>query len=186
MKKLIAGINMTLDGVCDHTAVAPDDEVHEHYSELLRSGDAILYGRTTYQLMEYWRDLVANPSGNKASDEFAIIMNNISKVVFSHTLKSVDWKSARLATKSLEEEILELKQQPGKDIFVGSPGLIVQAMNLGLVDELQLMVHPVIAGKGMKLFKDIHDRSELKLIKTKTFGCGAVILYYEPGKSHET
>src|SRR3989344_5658361 len=153
MKKLIAGINMTLDGVCDHTAVAPDDEVHEHYSELLRSGDAILYGRTTYQLMEYWRDLVANPSGNKASDEFAIIMNNISKVVFSHTLKSVDWKSARLATKSIEEEILELKQQPGKE---------------------------------MKLFKDIHDRSELKLIKTKTFGCGAVILYYEPGKSHET
>ncbi|MES2554975.1 MAG: dihydrofolate reductase family protein [Bacteroidota bacterium] len=180
MKKLIAGINMTLDGVCDHTAVSPDDEVHEHYSELLRSGDAILYGRTTYQLMEYWRDLVEHPSGNKASDEFAIIMNTISKVVFSHTLETVDWKSARVAAKTLKEEIMELKRQPGRDIFVGSPSLIVQAMNLGLVDELQLMVHPVIAGKGMLLFKDIHDRIELKLIRTKTFGCGAIILYYQP------
>lgn len=183
MKKLIAGINMTLDGVCDHTAVNPDDQVHDHYTELLRSGDAILYGRTTYQLMEYWRDVLENPTGTKATDEFAVMMDAIPKVVFSRTLERVDWKSARLATKSLEEEILELKQSTkdgDKDIFVGSPGLIIQALNLGLVDELQLMVHPVIAGKGMLLFKDIHERIELKLVKTKTFDCGAVILYYKP------
>lgn len=180
MRKLIAGINMTLDGVCDHTAVNPDDEVHDHYTALLSSGDTILYGRTTFQLMEYWREVLENPTGNKATDDFAVIMDSISKVVFSRTLDTVDWKTARLATKSLDEEIRELKQLPGKDLFVGSPGLIVQAMNLGLVDELQLMIHPVIAGKGMQLFKDIHERIELKLVKTKTFGCGAVILYYEP------
>lgn len=171
---------MTLDGVCDHTAVNPDDEVHDHYTALLSSGDTILYGRTTYHLMEYWREVLENPTGNKATDDFAVIMDSISKVVFSRTLDTVDWKTARLATKSLDEEIRELKQLAGKDLFVGSPGLIVQAMNLGLVDELQLMIHPVIAGKGMQLFKDIHERIELKLVKTKTFGCGAVILYYEP------
>lgn len=180
---------MTLDGVCDHTAVNPDDAIHDHYSELLRSGDTILYGRTTYQLMEYWREVLENPTGNKATDEFAVIMDTISKVVFSHSLERVDWKSARLATKSLEEEILEIKQSTkggDKDIFVGSQGLIVQAMNLGLLDELQLMVHPVIAGKGSQLFKDVHERVDLKLVKTKTFGCGAVILYYEPVNSQET
>lgn len=182
MRKLIAGINVTLDGVCDHTAVIPDDEIHDHYTEMLSSGDTILYGRTTYQLMEYWRELLENPTGTKALDDFAVIMDSISKVVFSHTLEIVDWKTARLATKSLEEEIWELKQQPGKDVFVGSPGLIVQALNLGLVDELQLMVHPVIAGKGILLFKDIQQRMELKLIKTKTFSCGAVVMYYEPTK----
>jgi dihydrofolate reductase len=183
MKKLIAAINMTLDGVSDHTAVNPDDAVHNHYSELLRSGDTILYGRTTYQLMEYWRDVLENPTGTKATDEFAVIMDAIPKVVFSHTLEGVDWKSARLATKSLEEEILALKRSAkdrDKAIFVGSPGLIIQAMNLGLVDELQLMIHPVIAGKGLQLFKDIHKRVELKLTGTKTFDCGAIILYYEP------
>lgn len=182
MRKLIAGINVTLDGVCDHTAVIPDNEIHDHYTEMLRSGDTILYGRTTYLLMEYWREVLENPTGNKALDDFAVIMDTISKVVFSHTLEQVDWKTARLATKSLEEEILELKQSANdgdEDIFIGSPGLIVQALNLGLVDELQLMIHPVIAGKGLQLFNDIHQRIELKLTKTKTFGCGAVILYYE-------
>jgi len=182
MRKLIAGINVTLDGVCDHTAVIPDDEIHDHYTEMLRSGDTILYGRTTYQLMEYWREVLENPTGNKALDDFAVIMDTISKVVFSHTLEGVDWKTARLATKSLEEEIRELKQQQGKDVFIGSPGLIVQALNLSLVDELQLMIHPVIAGKGMQLFKEINQRIELKLTKTKTFSCGAVVMYYEPVK----
>ena len=182
MRRLIAGINVTLDGVCDHTAVIPDDEIHDHYTEMLSSGDTILYGRTTYQLMEYWRELLENPTGNKALDDFAVIMDSITKVVFSHTLEGVEWKTARLATKSLEDEIRELKQQAGKDVFVGSPGLIVQALNLGLIDELQLMVHPVIAGKGMLLFKDIQQRIELKLIKTKTFSCGAVVMYYEPVK----
>lgn len=183
MKKLIAAINTTLDGVCDHTAVNPDDAVHAHYTELLRNGDTILYGRTTYQLMEYWRGVLENPTGSKATDEFAVIMDAISKVVFSHTLESVDWKTARLATKSLEEEILALKQSANdgdKAIFIGSPGLIIQALNLGLVDELQLMIHPVVAGKGLPLFKDIHERVELKLTGTKTFDCGAIILYYEP------
>ncbi len=184
MRKVIAGINMTLDGYCDHTAVLADDETHEHYNEVLRNADTLLYGRTTYQLMEnYWPALVENPSGNKPTDDFAVIIDNLEKVVFSHTLENVTWNNSRIATKDLNAEISTLKQQDGKPILIGSPSLIVAAMNLGLIDEFQLCVHPVIAGKGLPLFKDTHYSTGLRLIKTKTFGCGAVVLYYEPRNS---
>ncbi len=182
MRKLIAAINMTLDGFCDHTAIIPDEEIHQHYTELLSEADAILYGRITYQLMEYWKPLVKNPSGEKTMDDFAVAIDKILKIVFSHTLKNVEWESAKLANRAIEEEVLELKQQDGKDIFVGSPSLIVTLTNLNLIDEFQLCIHPVILGKGLPLFKNVQDRVNLKLLKTKTFGSGAVTHYYEPTK----
>lgn len=182
MRKVIAAINMTLDGFCDHTAIIPDEEIHEHYSELLKSGDVALYGRITYQLMQYWQTLIKNPSGEKSMDDFAKAIDKISKIVFSHTLKDTEWDSAKLSNKSPEETVSELKQQPGKDIFVGSRSLIITLLNLNLIDEFQLCVHPVIAGSGLPLFENIKGRIELKLFKTKTFGSGAVIFYYEPAK----
>jgi dihydrofolate reductase len=186
MRKVIAAINMTLDGYCDHTAVSADDEIHQHYADLVKNAGILLYGRITYQLMEYWRTLVTNPSGNKSTDEFAIVMDNTQKVVFSRTLKNVDWKSARLANRDLEEEVVALKQQPGKDIFACSPGLIVALTNLNLIDEYQICVHPVIAGNGLPLFKNKNGSRVLKLVKTKTFSGGAVILYYEPANEKTT
>lgn len=182
MKKIIAAMNMTLDGFCDHTAGIADEELHRHYTELLKSAETILYGRVTYQLMEYWRNVVENPTGNKAIDEFAAVMDNTPKIVYSRTLKSVDWKSAKLKNEIIKEEILELKQQADKDIYVGSPGLIVTLTQLGLIDEYQLGVHPIILGSGLPLFKNITERIKLKLLKTKTFGSGVIILYYEPTK----
>jgi len=125
MRKLIAAINMTLDGFCDHTALIADDEIHQHYNELLRNTDTLIYGRITYQLMEsYWPTVVKNPTGNKPMDEFAVIIDNISKTVFSHTLKNVEWKNAKLAKRNIKEEVLELRQQAGKDILVGSRSLL--------------------------------------------------------------
>ncbi len=183
MRKLIAAINMTLDGFCDHTAIIADDEIHQHYNELLRNADTLIYGRITYQLMEsYWPTVVKNPTGNKPTDEFAVIIEDISKIVFSHTLKNVEWKNAKLAKRGLKEEVIALKQQPGKDVLVGSPSLIVSLIELNLIDQFQLCVHPVIVGKGLPLFKSINDKTIFKLIKTKTFGCGAIALYYEPAK----
>ena len=117
MRKLIAAINMTIDGFCDHTAGIADDEIHQHYADLLNSVDIVLYGRITYQLMEYWQTVVKNPTGNKPMDEFAILIDNIPKIVFSHTLNNVEWKSATLANRDLKETVLELRQQAGKDIF---------------------------------------------------------------------
>jgi len=107
-------------------------------------------------------------------------MDRTPKIVFSHTLQQVDWKSAKLADRGLRDEVLELKQQSGKDIYVGSPGLIVALTKLRLIDEYQLCIHPVIAGSGLPLFNSINERTVLKLINTKTFSGGAVILYYEP------
>jgi dihydrofolate reductase len=184
MPNVIAAFNMTLDGNADHTAGVPDAEIHQHYTDLLNSGGTILYGRTTYQLMEnYWPQLVKNPSGDKTMDDFAGAIDNINKVLFSRTVKSVDWKNARLANRELAAEVAALKQEETKDIFVGSRSLIIALLNMNMIDELQLCIHPVIAGPGLMLFDQIADRIELQLIKTKTFvDSGAVLLCYAPKK----
>jgi len=132
--------------------------------------------------MEYWVSVVKKPTGVKSMDDFAVTIDNIPKIVFSRTLKSLEWKTARLATREIKEEVLELKQQAGKDILVGRPSLIVASTQLDLVDEYQLGVQPTVLGSGLPLFKNVRDRIDLKLLKTKTFGCGAVTHYYAPTK----
>lgn len=180
MRNVIALMNMTLDGYCDHTVGVVTDELHEYYNEQMRSIDTLLYGRVTYQLMEdAFPALVAAPSGYKAIDEFAILMDNMPKIVFSKTLKSVDWKSATLAKRSLDEEVLALKQQPGKSIAIGSPSLIAQLTQRGLIDEYRLCIHPIVIGNGLALFKNITHRVDLKLLKTKAFKSGVVMFCYE-------
>jgi dihydrofolate reductase len=180
MPKIIAAFNMTLDGNCDHTAGLPDAEVHDHYTQLLNESGIILYGRTTYELMEYWRPMIQNPTGEKSMDDFARAIDRIPKIVFSNTLTDTGWDTATLAAKPLEVVAAELKQQPGREILVGSRSLIIQLLNLNLINELQLCIYPVIAGKGLMLFNDIKERTVLKLIKTRTFKSGAVLHYYRP------
>jgi len=180
MRKLIAAMNMTLDGFCDHTAMIADEEIHRHYNELLRNADTLIYGRITYQLMEsYWPTVVKKPTGNKPTDDFAVLIDNISKIVFSRTLKNVDWKNTKLKSEVIKEEVLELKRQEGKSLLVGSPCLIVALTQLDLIDEYQLGVQPIVLGSGLPLFKNVKGRINLKLLKTKTFGCGAVMFYYD-------
>lgn len=182
MRKVIAAINMTLDGFCDHTAIIPDEEIHQYYADMLDNADVVLYGRITYQLMQFWQTLIKNPSGEKSMDDFALAIDKIPKIVFSNKLTNTEWDSAKLANQPIEVEISELKHQAGKDILVGSRSLIICLMKLNLIDEFQLCIHPVIAGNGLPLFENIHDRTILKLLKTKTFSSGAVSLYYEPTK----
>src|SRR6185369_13743205 len=125
MRKLIAAMNMTLDGFCDHTAMIADEEIHQHYNELLSNADTLIYGRITYQLMEsYWPSVVKKPTGNKPTDDFAVLIDNISKIVFSRTMTNVNWKKTELKKEVIKEEVLELKYQDGKNILVGSPSLI--------------------------------------------------------------
>lgn len=180
MRKLIAAMNMTLDGYCDHTSMIADDEIHQHYTDLLKDADLLIYGRITFQLMEYWRPFIENPSGNKSEDEFAQTIDRIPKIVYSRTLDHVDWKGTELKREIVKDEILDLKQQPGKNILVGSPSLIVALGNLGLIDEYQLGLHPTVVGDGLPLFKNTKGRIDLKLLKTKAFECGVLMLYYEP------
>src|SRR5688572_23491448 len=180
MRKIIVGMNMSLDGFCNHEAMTADDEIHDHYTDVLRNAGLLIYGRVTYQLMEsYWPSVVKNPTGNKSEDDFAVVMDNLPKIVYSRTLDHVDWKYTTLKREIIKEEILDLKQQGGKDILVGSPSMIVAFTQLGLIDEYQLGVQPTILGSGLTLFKNIRERVDLKLVKTKEFQCGAVFLSYE-------
>jgi dihydrofolate reductase len=180
MRKVIAAINMTLDGFCDHTAgFLADEELHNHYANLLNNAGVILYGRTTYQLMQFWQALLKNPSDEKSMNDFAISIDKIEKIVFSNTMKDTGWGTAKLANRPLDLEVLELKQKSGKDIFVGSRSLIIQLLNTNLIDEFQICIHPVIEGKGLPLFDQIKARRIFRLLKTKTLNSGATVLYYE-------
>jgi dihydrofolate reductase len=179
MRKVIAAFNMTLDGNYDHTEGIADEELHQHYTDLLNTSEVILYGHTTYQLMQYWQMLLEKPSGEKASDDFAKAIDKIPKIVFSSHLNETDWDTAKIATNALEAVVKELKQQSGRDILIGSRSLIVQLLNLNLIDELQLCIQPVVVGKGPLLFESTNDRKSLKLKKTKSFSNGAIIIYYE-------
>ncbi|MBX2911733.1 MAG: dihydrofolate reductase family protein [Cyclobacteriaceae bacterium] len=180
MRKVIAAINMTLDGYCDHNAIIPDEEIHQHYTDLLDNAEIILYGRNTFELMKFWQTLIEKPSGEKSMDDFARSIDKIKKTLFSHSMKNTGWDSAELAKEPLDKTVISLKQKPGNGILVGSRSLIIQLLNLHLVDELQLCVHPVIAGGGLPLFDNIEKRTGLKLKNTKTFKGGAVLLYYGP------
>ena len=180
MRTVIAAFNMTLDGICDHTIGVADEGLHQHYSDLVDNAGVILYGRTTYQLMQFWQTLLQNPSAEGSMDNFAISIDRIQKLVFSNTLKETGWDSAKLAKRPLNEQVLELKQQAGKDVLVGSRSLIIQLLNSNLIDEFQICIHPVIEGKGLLLFDQIKRRVILKLIKTKSLNSGATVFYYEP------
>lgn len=176
-------MNITLDGSCDHTHGIATPEIHEYFTDLLNSAGDLLYGRTTYKLMEdFWPTVAKNPTGTKNMDDFALAIDKVSKVLFSTTIKKVDWNNTRIATKDLKSEVLALRQLPGKDIFVGSPGLIDQLTKLKLIDEFRLVIHPVIAGSsGLPLFKSITESITLKLVRSQTIGSvGHILLCHQP------
>lgn len=181
MRKIVASLNISLDGFCDHTVGIADAELHQHYTDLLKGAGTLLYGRITYQMMEsYWPNLVKNPSGVKTNDDFAKAIQDIPKIVFSKTMKTVGWENASLAENSLEVEVQKLRREAGNDVLVGSPSLIAALTRLNLFDEYQLCIHPVIAGSGLPLFKGISEKIILDLVKTKNFKSGVSLHYYKP------
>lgn len=181
MRSVIFAINMTADGFYGHEDGIADEELHNFFTELLRNVGVLLYGRVTYQLMvPFWPDIARNPTDEASMNDFARVFDGLEKVVFSTTLKRVEDPNSRLSTRSLEEEVLALKQQPGKGIAVGSVSLASQLSALGLIDEYRFVVHPVIAGKGPRMFATVtpRERRRLDLVETKTFLSGAVALHY--------
>lgn len=181
MAKLIAAINMSLDGYCDHTSMNGDEEIHEFFSKQLQQAGLLLYGRITYKLMEdFWPSVVKSPTGTSHIDEFAIQIDRVPKLVYSRSLQKTNWHNASIKTEILSDEIRQLKENMAGDIFAGSPGLIVQLSQLNLVDEYRLVVHPIVVGSGLPLFKNISEKINLKLIRTDSFKNSAVVLYYRP------
>ena len=182
MRKTVFAINVTVDGYFSHTDMIADEELHEYFTGLLRTGDTILYGRKTYELMfPFWHTVAENQSETQATNEFARTIDSINKIVFSKTLKSVEMKNTTLSHANIEDELQRLKNQPGKDIFIGSLSLASYLTHLGMIDEYFFVVHPVVAGKGPRLFEadDLKESLLLKLIGSKKFRSGVIALHYQ-------
>jgi dihydrofolate reductase len=184
MRNLIYSINLSLDGCCDHTKFGgEDEEVYEYFTQLMQEADAAIYGRITYQLMvPYWPDVAKNNSGgSKAVNEFAHALDSIENtLVFSKTLENTDRKNTRIVRSNLQDEILKLKQQPGKNILIDGVTLTSQILGQGLIDEYRIIVHPVIVGTGRRLFEEVtmQERIPLKLVESRPFRSGAIALRY--------
>jgi dihydrofolate reductase len=182
MRKVIFAINLTLDGCCDHTKFNPDEETFEYFIRLLRDDAGLLvYGRKTYQLMvPYWPDIAKSRSETKSDIEFAQTFVSKKKIVFSRSLASIEDGNTRIVRSNLHDEILKLKQEPGKNILVGGVDVPSQLMELGLIDEYRFVVMPIIAGEGRRLFEAVNlpENRRLKLVESKTFKSGCVALHY--------
>ena len=181
MKNLIFAINITIDGCCDHTKVIPDDEVLEYFTELLRDVDLQVFGRKTYQLMvPYWPEVAKNQSETTADHEFAEVFNSVDKLVFSRSLDSGEDGNTRIIRTNLQDEILRLKQQPGKNILVGGVDIPSQLMELGLVDEFRFVVQPILARRGRRLLEGVNlpEKVQLKPVALKPFKSGCAALHY--------
>jgi dihydrofolate reductase len=181
MRNLIFAINITLDGCCDHTKTVGSEEILEHYTHLLREVDLFVYGRKTYRLMvPYWPDVAKNQSETKASIEFAKTFVSKNKMVFSKSLDRAEDKNTRIVRTNLRDEILKLKQEPGKSILAGGVDIPSQLIELGLVDEYRFVVQPIVAGEGRRLCEGVSlpEKLQLKLVETKTLKSGCVALRY--------
>lgn len=181
MRKLIYTINITLDGCCDHTKMAPSEELFDYYIQLVRDAD-LLYGRKTYQLMvPYWPEVAKNPSETKADREFGQAFDSANKIVFSRTLERAEGANTRIVRGNLRDEIIKLKQAQGKDIYVGGVDLPSQLIELGLVDEYRIAVAPILAGEGRRLLDGVSlpEKLQLKLAETHVFKTsGWIVLRY--------
>ena len=179
MRKVIFAINITIDGYCGHETGIADDELHEYFTGLLRESGVEIFGRNTYHLMyPYWHDVAVNGSETEVINEFARTFDSIPKIVFSTTLKSVEWNNTTLLRSNLQEEIVKLKQRPGKNISVGGLNIASQLAQSGLIDEYRFLIQPIVAGKGPRLFESGKNLT-LELIGSKTFRSGVVELHYK-------
>jgi len=183
MRKIIYSINLSADGCCDHSKFNPDEQTLEFFTDLLRQGDTFLYGRKTYELMvPYWPDIAKNPTGQTKDDiEFAQTFVSVKQiVVFSRTLEKVEDEKTRIVRTNLKDEIIKLKQEPGKDILLGGVDLPSQLMELDLIDEYLFVIHPVIVGEGRRLSEGVNlqEKLRLKLVDSKIFKGGGIALRY--------
>jgi dihydrofolate reductase len=181
MRKLVFAINITIDGCCDHTKLGGNEEVHEYHTNLLRDVDLLVFGRKTYQLMvPFWPDVAKNHSGQtKAMNQFAQAFDSVNNiVVFSQSLEKAEGKKTRIVRTNLQNEILKLKQEQGKNILTGGVNIPSQLIELGLVDEYHVVIQPLVVGEGTRLLEGISLEEKLNLVESKIFPSGCVALRY--------
>jgi dihydrofolate reductase len=184
MRPLRYSINVTLDGCCDHRAVIADEDLHRHAAENLARADALLFGRVVYEMMEAaWR--APARTGVRPDwmprwmEPFARTIDAAKKYVVSSTLDRVDW-NAELLRGDLGTAVQQLKQESGKGLLVGGVKLPLALAELGLIDEYEFVVQPILAGHGPTLFAGLSKHVHLKLVSRLEFGSGVVAMRYEP------
>jgi dihydrofolate reductase len=191
MRKVIVTMWVTLDGFIagpnnemDWVGKLYDDAMGKYETDLVSSADTLILGRVTYQSFAgSWPNVPDNPSVSEGEKQYARQLNSMRKIVFSKTLDKAEWNNSTLMKEIVPEDIAKMKQEPGKDMIIYGSASIVQALtNLGLIDEYQLLVHPLVLGSGKPLFKDITKPVNLKLTRTENRKSGVVVLYYEPEK----
>jgi dihydrofolate reductase len=184
MRKIVVMISISLDGFIEgpegqldwHRV---DDELHDHFNHELAAMGAFLNGRVMYELMaQYWPTADADASSPRAVREFARIWRDMPKLVFSRTLERADW-NATIVRDVVADDILKLKAQPGGDLSLGGADLAAAFMRHGLVDEFRLYIHPIVLGRGKPLFRAADAPLNLRLVETRAFGSGVVLVRYE-------
>ena len=180
MRPLRYSINITVDGCCDHRAIPPNEEIHQHAVDSLEQADALLFGRVTYEMMESaWRSPAPTEARPGWTDDFARTIDRAKKFVVSNTLEHVDW-NAELVRGDLGEAVQRLKQEPGDGLLVGGVTLPLALTELGLIDEYEFVVHPRLAGHGPTLFAGLSTPVDLELVDRLELGDRAVVMRYEP------
>jgi dihydrofolate reductase len=184
MRKIVFGMNCSLDGYIagpngeDDWALI-NDEMHDYSTRLLESGDIMLCGRVIYRMLaDYWPTAEQDASLSPSVRRFAQTINRLPKILYSRSISSAGWNT-RIEKTLVPEEILKMKQQPGKNLLVAGAALAHSLMELDLMDEVHLLIHPVILGAGRPMFERLKDRVNLKLLQTETLESGLVALSYQ-------
>lgn len=181
MRTVSFGMNISLDGYCDHTTFAPSEELYDYFTDMMRDVDLLFFGRVMYQLMfPYWADVARDQSGTPDENRFAERFTAIEKVVVSRTLESAQYNT-RIVRSNPAAELLKLKQQPGGKISVDTVSMLPELIAAGLIDKFNLVVHPVIVGRGRPLIDagSLQENFNLKLVDSIVFKSGCIALHYE-------
>jgi dihydrofolate reductase len=179
MGLLTFGINVTLDGCCDHTVGVVDDELHDYFTNLMDDADAMLWGRKTYELMESaWPAIARDENAPRAEREWAIKLDAKPKYVVSTTRRDYSWENTIHVQGDLREAVQRIKDKTPGGVLVGSLTLGVELQRLDLIDEYRLVVHPVIAGRGPRLFDGLAQPRQLERVSVKPFKGGQTAMHF--------
>ena len=186
MRPLRYSINVSLDGCCGHEAFTPDEQVHQHFADSIARADALVYGRLTYELMEVWRvpdDGVWADWIDPSMRPFARTIDAARKHVVSSTLTDPGWNTEVIDPADLEPAIRDLKEQAGDGLALGGVRLPLALAELGLIDEIEVVVHPVVVGHGPRFLDGLSAPLELEPVDRIEFSGGAVAVTYRPVRS---